>query len=50
LIAEIPNIAEMRDGGRWCALKEREFVAITDVIETYEAKRWPHGKVPGEKG
>jgi hypothetical protein len=24
--------------------------AIVDLIEAYEAKRWPHGKEPGGKG
>jgi len=30
--------------------EESEFKAIFDVIETYEAKRWPAGKIPGGKG
>ncbi len=30
--------------------EEEELRTITDVIETYEAKRWPSGKVAGGKG
>jgi hypothetical protein len=29
--------------------EENEFTMICEVIETYEAKRWPEGKVPGGK-
>jgi len=27
-----------------------ELELITDAITAYEAKRWPHGKIPGGKG
>jgi len=27
-----------------------ELELITDAISAYEAKRWPHGKIPGGKG
>jgi hypothetical protein len=30
--------------------EEAELKAIVDVIEPYEAKRWPDGKEPGGKG
>ncbi len=29
---------------------EEELRALTDVIEAYEAKRWPSGKAAGGKG
>jgi hypothetical protein len=30
--------------------EEAELATLTDAIETYEAVRWPDGKVPGGKG
>jgi len=30
--------------------QEEELASITAVIEAYEAKRWPEGKIPGGKG
>jgi len=29
--------------------EDKELERITDVIEAYEAKRWPSGKVAGDK-
>jgi hypothetical protein len=30
--------------------EEEEIHALADVIDAYEAKRWPSGKVAGGKG
>jgi hypothetical protein len=30
--------------------QEAELRTIADVLERYEAKRWPEGKEPGGKG
>lgn len=30
--------------------QEQELESIVDVIEAYEAKRWPEAKIPGGKG
>jgi hypothetical protein len=30
--------------------EEEELASITDAIESYQAVRWPEGKIPGGKG
>jgi hypothetical protein len=30
--------------------EDAELASIIDVVEAYEAKRWPLGKIPGGKG
>jgi hypothetical protein len=36
----------------WAAQRteEAELAALTDVIEAYECRRWPLGRIPGGKG
>jgi hypothetical protein len=33
-----------------CSPEEAELSALADVIDAYEGKRWPSGKVAGGKG
>lgn len=30
--------------------EESEYIKLVEVIEAYEAKRWPDGKIPGGRG
>ena len=42
--------ADMLEGCPKGSVEEAELEGIVDAIESYEAKRWPEGKVPGGKG
>lgn len=30
--------------------EEAEYIKLVEAIETYEAERWPEGRIPGGKG
>ena len=42
--------ADMIEGCTGSSEEQKEFAMLCEVIEAYEAKRWPDGRVPGGKG
>lgn len=50
LHALLMDRAEVLSGCIEDSAEEDELRAIADALETYEARRWPAGKVPGGKG
>jgi hypothetical protein len=42
--------ADELDGCTEGSPEEAEFIKLVEVIEAYEEKRWPNGKIPGGKG
>jgi hypothetical protein len=50
MLAVLMRRADALSGWAEGSPEEDELQTITDVIETYEAKRWPTGKERGGKG
>ena len=46
LVKRADDLAGCAEGSR----EEAELASLIDVIEAYEAQRWPEGKIPGGKG
>jgi hypothetical protein len=42
--------ADELDGCAEGSPEEVEYIKLLEAIETYEAERWPDGKIPGGKG
>jgi hypothetical protein len=50
LHALLVRLADELDGWTEGSPEEAEYISLVEVIEAYEEKRWPDGKIPGGKG
>jgi len=48
--AQLVKRADELDGCLEDSPEEAELAEIANVLEAYEAKRWPEGRIPGGKG
>ena len=48
--AQLMKRVDELDGCLESSLEEAELADIANVLEAYEAKRWPEGRIPGGKG